>query len=111
MATEGRTWQALAWEANAQIATKEGDHRRGQDCIAKALSTMDGFEVPLAAWRVHSAAAEVYERIGNKEREKHHLELSRATILKLADSLLPEEEALRKTFLAAPTVSKILAAD
>jgi hypothetical protein len=31
--------------------------------MAKALVTMEGFEVPLAAWRVHATAAELYERI------------------------------------------------
>jgi len=30
---------------------------RAQECIAKRLSAMEGFEVPLAAWRVHATAA------------------------------------------------------
>lgn len=111
LATAERTWQALAWEANARVAMAEGDIKRAQECIAKALSTMEGFEVPLAAWRVHATAAELHTLAGNKKSAKPHREISRATILKLADSLLPDEEALRKTFLAAPTVSRVLKVD
>jgi hypothetical protein len=40
---------------------------------------------------------------------RHHLELSRATLLKLADSL-GDEESLRRTFLAAPEVDRVFAA-
>jgi DNA-binding winged helix-turn-helix (wHTH) protein/tetratricopeptide (TPR) repeat protein len=110
-ATSERTWQALAWEANSRVAMTELDPKRAQECIANAISTMEGFEVPLAAWRVHATAAEVYILAGNKESAKRHRELTRATILKLADSLPSEEAQLRKTFLTAPTVAKILAAD
>ena len=35
------------------------DFTRARDCIANALSTMEGFEVPLAGWQVHATAAEL----------------------------------------------------
>jgi hypothetical protein len=85
----------------------EGDRKRAQECTAKALSTMEGFEVPLAAWRVQATATEFYELRGNRESADHHRQLSRASILKLSNSL-PVEEPLRKTFLSAPPVAKIL---
>jgi hypothetical protein len=108
LATAERTFQALAWEANARVAMAERDLKRAQDCLAKALATMDGFEVPLAAWRVHATATAVHEQIGNKKLAKHHRDISRTTILKLADSLLPEGEELRRTFLSATPVAQIL---
>jgi DNA-binding winged helix-turn-helix (wHTH) protein len=108
LATAERTYQAFAWEVNARVAMAESDLARAQDCIAKALSTMEGFEVPLAAWRVHATATELYTLVGNKKSAEHQRELSHATILKLANSL-PAEHSLRKTFLSAPSVSKILA--
>jgi len=83
------------------------DFERAHECITKALSTMEGFEVPLAAWRVHATAAELYRGSEKSQEAEHHLELHRATILKLADSL-PVEEPLRKTFLSAPSVRKVL---
>ena len=84
----------------------ELDLTRAQDYIAKGLSAMEGFEVPLAAWRVHATAAELYQRMKSRELAKRHLALSRDTIMKLANSL-PAEEPLRQTFLSAPMVRKI----
>jgi DNA-binding winged helix-turn-helix (wHTH) protein/tetratricopeptide (TPR) repeat protein len=105
--TAERTWQALAWEMSARVAMAELDITRGQDCIAKGLSTMEGFEVPLASWRVHAVAAELHERTGDNELAEHYLALSRETIMKLANSL-PAKEPLQKTFLADPVVRKVL---
>jgi hypothetical protein len=83
------------------------DLTRAQERIAKGLSAMEGFEVPLAAWRVHATAAELYRRMKSRELAKRHLALSRETIMKLANCL-PAEEPLRQTFLSAPMVRKIL---
>jgi hypothetical protein len=107
LATAERTWQALAWDANVRVAIAAGDLARAHACMAKALVTMEGFEVPLAAWRVHATAAELYERTGNSGVADHHRDLSRATLLQLAQSL-PEAEPLRHTFLSAPAVAKVL---
>ena len=70
---------------------------------------MEGYEVPLAAWRVYATAAEIYERMRDNRSAMHYRKLSCETILKLADSLPAEEAALRKTFLSAPPISAILA--
>jgi hypothetical protein len=106
IATAERTWQALAWEVNARVAMAEIDLKRAQDCVFRALATMEGFEIPLAGWRVHSTAAEVSQRSEDIESSQRHREISRAAILKLADSLVPEDP-LRKTFLSALSVTKI----
>jgi tetratricopeptide (TPR) repeat protein len=105
--TAEHTWQALAWEVNARVAIAELDLTKAQDCIAKGLSAMENFEVPVAAWRVHATAAEFYRRMKSRELAEHHRGLSHETIMKLANSL-PAEEPLRQTFLSAPTVRKIL---
>ena len=107
LATAERTWQALAWEASARVAMAERDLHRAEHCIDRALSTMEGFEVPLGAWRVHGAAAVLYGRAGNNEAAGHHRALARATILKLANSLA-DDEPLRATFLSAPSVRGIV---
>jgi hypothetical protein len=107
-ATAERTWQALAWEANARIALASLDSRRAQECVAEGLSAMNGFDVPLAAWRVHATAAELSERLGDTETAKHHHELGRATVLGLASSLGPED-SLRARFLSTPSVAGVLA--
>jgi hypothetical protein len=106
--TAERTWQALAWEANARVAMAGLDVARAQACIGKALSAINEADLPLAAWRVNATAAEISERRGDHGSAKHHRELSRITILKLANSL-PAEEPLRHTFLSAPAVRNVFA--
>ena len=106
LATAEHTWQALAWEANARLALAELDLSRARECIARGLSAMEGFEVPLAAWRVHATAAELCQKSGDRDSAERHLALSRDTIMKLANSL-PAREPLRQTFLSAPAVRRI----
>jgi len=107
LATSERTYQGLAWEASARVAFAEKEWTRAEECIAKGLSTIEGYEVPLAAWRVHATAAEVHARAGNHDSAGHYWELSRSTIMKLADSL-GSEEPLRTAFLSAPPVRRVL---
>ena len=107
LATAERTWQALAWEVNARLAMAELDLTRAHDCIAKALFTMEGFEVPLASWRVHSTAFKVYRNSGNRDLADHHLALSRETIMKLTNSL-PANAQLRQIFVSAAMVREVL---
>jgi len=110
LATEERTWQGLAWEINSRVALADRDYARAGDCIAKAVSTVQGFEVPLAAWKVHATAALIEEEGGSLESARSHRNLSRTTILRLANSL-PEQEPLRKIFLSAPAVAQVLSRD
>jgi tetratricopeptide (TPR) repeat protein len=105
--TAERTWQALAWEASARVAMATDDHPCARTCVEKALSAMDGFEVPLAAWRVHAQAAELNRRQGNERAAGRHRSLSRATVLALAQSLV-DHAPLRAAFLAAPPVRTII---
>jgi DNA-binding winged helix-turn-helix (wHTH) protein/tetratricopeptide (TPR) repeat protein len=107
LATADRHWQGLAWEVNSRVALEERDLPRARDCIAKALAIVQGFEVPLAAWRVHATAARIDEESENLEAARSHRDISRVTILRIANSL-PEREPLRESFLSAPAVARIL---
>jgi DNA-binding winged helix-turn-helix (wHTH) protein len=110
LATPERTSQGLAWEVNARVALANQDHARARDCIAQGISAVQGFEVPLAAWPVHATAADIEEASGNIEPARVHRNLSRTTIMQLANSL-PEQEPLRQTFLSAPAVTRVLSQD
>jgi hypothetical protein len=110
LATEERTWQGLAWEINARVALANRDEARARDCIARGVSTVQGFEVPLAAWQVHATAALIEEESGNLESARSHLDLSRATIMQLANSM-EQQEPLREIFLSAPAVARVLRRD
>jgi len=107
LTTAEHTWQALAWEANARVALAEPDLAHAQQCIGKALAAMEGFELPLAAWRVHATAFELCRNSGDQDSADRQLALSRETIMKLANSL-PAEEPLRQIYLSAPMIRNIL---
>ena len=107
LAAEERTWRALAFEANARVAIRDGDLFTAQGFMNQALQVMEGFEVPLAAWRVHGTASALHERLGEPGPAEKHRELSRAIITKLANSM-PVEEPLRKIFLSAPAICNLL---
>jgi hypothetical protein len=107
LATAERTYQGLAWEAAARVAIAAEEPARADECIVKALSTIEGYRVPLAAWRVHGTASAIYERAGIHDLAAQHRRHGRAIIMKLANSLGPEDP-LRATFLAAPSVSRIV---
>jgi DNA-binding winged helix-turn-helix (wHTH) protein len=107
LATADAHWQALAWETNARVALANLDRSRARHCIAKALSRVQGVEVPMVAWRVHATTARIEKEAGNELLARSHGELSRATILKLADSL-PTRDPLRATFVSAPAVAEIV---
>jgi DNA-binding winged helix-turn-helix (wHTH) protein len=106
LATRERTYQALAWEANARVATISGDHAAVEGCMNKALSIVERFDVPVAAWRVHATGAEVATRDPQLARERWRV--SAETVMRLADSL-PQTEPVRQIFLTAPPVRQILA--
>jgi hypothetical protein len=107
LATAERTWQGLAWEANARVTLANRNHVRARECIGKAVSTVQGFDLPLAAWRVHATAAHIEEESGDPESARSHRDLSRVTILRLANSM-EQQEPLRKVFLFAPAVAQVL---
>jgi predicted ATPase len=106
-ATEEHTYRALAFETNARVSIAEDDPAMALEHIEKAVREMEGYEVPLAAWRVHATAHDIHQRLGDSTRANEHRELSSVTIMKLANSL-PEEEPLHKTFLSAPLIRTIL---
>ena len=107
MATDEHTWQALACEANARLAMAEGDLDGARECVEEAVKAMQGFDVPLAAWRVHSTGADVFNRLNQAELADQHRQQSRKTILRLADSLAPDDP-LRHKFLTSTQIRHIL---
>ncbi|HVP00239.1 MAG TPA: AAA family ATPase [Bryobacteraceae bacterium] len=107
LATAERTFQGLAWEAATRVAIAGRDWARADQDITQGLSTIQGYEVPLASWRVHGTAAECCARAGDIASADRHRALSRATIMKLASSL-DSYDPLRKIFLSAPPVRRIL---
>ena len=98
--------QTLAWDLETRVAMAEKDWKRAEDSLGKGFAILEEFEIPVAAWRVHATAYDLY-----RKTRKHSAEPERARaevyIRVLADSFAPDEP-LRSTFLAAAPVSRIL---
>ena len=106
-ATAERTWQALAWQTNARLALRMSDTQAAQALIENALAAIDGYDAPVAAWQVHATAADIARARGDRTAARHQ-STSRNIVLALADSLGPNEHLLRRTFLGAPAVLRVL---
>ena len=97
--TAERTWQALAWEANARVALAEGDIASAGEQIRRAIAAQEGVRVPLASWRVHATAADTAVLAGEPEAAARHREVAIAEVNSLAASL--EGDPLQQVFLAS----------
>ena len=96
--TAERTWQGLAWETHARLGLQRRDSAGALESIKCALAATEGFETPLADWRIHATAAMAYETAGLPAESEQHARLGAAARMRLAESLPPGD--LRANFLA-----------
>jgi DNA-binding winged helix-turn-helix (wHTH) protein len=87
--TAERTWQSIAWETKARVLLYEGAISEAASCLDRATQIIDGFEAPLAEWRIHSTAAATHARLGQHALAAKYLDLSRLRRQSLLDSLPP----------------------
>src|SRR6266850_1658300 len=99
--------QALAWEIQARIALFKQDWAHAEDWVHKAVEILRRFEVPVAAWRVHATACQLYVGKNQYAEAEAHRERAQAYILKIANSF-PKDEPLRESFLSAAPIARIL---
>jgi tetratricopeptide (TPR) repeat protein len=92
--TAERTWQSIAWEAKTRVLLNEGAISEAASCLDRARQIIDGFEAPLAEWRIHSTAAATHARLGEHALAAKYLDLSRLRRQSLLDSL-PQHHWLR----------------
>ena len=101
------TWMALGARLLARVATARGDQDRARAEIARAGRALEGAEAPLAAWRVHATAAELYEAHGESAAARRAWGASAAVLRRLATSL-SEHPRLRQGLLDSPPAARIL---
>ena len=90
LATEERTWQALAWETMARVSLNEGNLESAMVHLAAAFSVSEGFETPLADWRLQRTAAALHEARGDAQRMATAQQRSVEARARLAGSISPE---------------------
>jgi DNA-binding winged helix-turn-helix (wHTH) protein len=87
--TAERTWQGLAWETHARIGLQRRDATGAMESIRRALAATEGFETPLADWRIHATAAVAFGAAGFLAEGDEHARLGVAAKTRLAESLPP----------------------
>jgi tetratricopeptide (TPR) repeat protein len=99
--------QALAWDVNARVAITEKKWKDAEECVQKGHSILAKFEIPMAAWRLHGTAWDLYRHAKNEKAAETYRKHAETCILKIANSFAPDEP-LRATFLGADPVRRIL---
>ena len=99
--------QALAWEMKTRIAIAEQAWDAAADHLHEALSIVQKFQVPVAAWQVHATAWDFNRHAKHEETAESNRALAEAHILAIANSFL-SDEPLRRSFLSAPRVRRVL---
>jgi hypothetical protein len=109
-ATGERTYQALARRARVLAALRSGATAEAATEIEAALATLHDADAPLAAWRVHVAAAEVDEARRRKAKAREH-RAAAAAVLRRLERSLAAGDPLRQTLLDADVVRRTLASE
>jgi tetratricopeptide (TPR) repeat protein len=97
---------AFAWEYSARLALASGVFEAAEHDILHALEVLDRADIPVAAWRVHATAWDVYRRMEPSDAEIQ-LAKAQSVIGQIAESLR-EFESLRDSFLSAKPVRRVL---
>jgi len=108
LGTAEPTLHAQAWEIKARVAIATDVEREAHECIQQAISVVERWRVPLAAWRVHATASDLSQRMADHAAADIHRGRAASCVLTLANSL-GTGEALRNSFLAAVPVRRVLA--
>ena len=108
LASAERTWQTLAWNANARAALARNDSAHAATCVAAAIRIMEGLESPIAALHVLPTAADQAERAGDRNAARQFRLAGRTAVAQLADSL-NTGRTLKESFLRAPQIAQCLA--
>src|SRR5215475_4744067 len=107
LSTSNPYLHALAWAMQAMITLAQREWAGTENHLSKALDIVDRFEVPLAAWRVHSVASEFYQQAKESVLAEQHRDNAASIVLTMARSL-DAHQSLRDKFLAAEPVRKVL---
>ena len=107
LSTPDPYFRALAWDLKARLAMAAGDDKGAREHIDQALSILENFVVPMAAWQVNATAREWNLRIKNGRAAEMHRADAAGYIIGVANSFMPDEP-LRASFLAAAPIQGIV---
>ena len=99
-----RTYLALSHRWLAKIALAEGNLEEARNQLSRAISILDQAELPLAAWRVYTTAAEFYESVGETGKAAEFRCRCEKVIHALA-ATFDQDDPLRSSLLAGYRIS------
>ncbi len=108
--TAEHTWQSIAWETKARVLLSEGALVEAASCLDRARQIVDGFEAPLAEWRILSTAAAIHSRLGEHDLAAQLSESRRLIRQRLLDSL-PQQHWLRASLVRNSPMEPLLNAE
>jgi hypothetical protein len=108
--TAERTWQSIAWETKARVLLSEGALSEAASCLGRAMQIINGFEAPLAEWRILSTAAAAHVRLGEHALAAKCSDSARLIRQRLQDSL-PQQHWLRGTLVRESPMEPLLNAE
>src|SRR5262252_5401502 len=108
LATADPHIRALAWEMKTRIAIAEQKWEQAAGHLREALSIVESFAVPVAAWQVHATGWDFYWLVNNAAAAERNRASAEAHILAIANSFV-SDDPLRRSFLSAPPVRRVLA--
>jgi tetratricopeptide (TPR) repeat protein len=107
LSTEDPHVQTLAWEIKTRVEIAQQEWDAAANHLREALSIVERFEVPVAAWQVHSTAWDFYRHAKDEAAAERNRAFAETHILAIADSFT-RDDPLRRSFLSAPPIRRVL---
>ena len=79
--------KAIVWNVKARVAMAAGDWDSARDSVERALASLEPFDVPNAARRIHATAAKYYSHAGDPQAVERHRAKEKEATANLVASL------------------------
>jgi DNA-binding winged helix-turn-helix (wHTH) protein/tetratricopeptide (TPR) repeat protein len=79
--------KAIVWNVKARVAMAAGDWDSARDSVKRALASLEAFDVPNVARRIHATAAKYYDHAGDPQAVERHRAKEKEAIANLVASL------------------------
>src|SRR5262249_31075179 len=107
LSTDEPNLHALGWDVQARVSIAEKDWKGAEADIEHGLAVVKRFDIPPVAWGLHATRSEMDRRSKNDAAAEASRARAESIILTLANSFVAEEP-LRRSFLAARPIQRIL---
>jgi hypothetical protein len=86
-----KTWKAIALSSCAKLAALKRWNEPARENLSRAIQIIENAELPLAAWRVEAAAAEIFSTCGTQQEAARFGHPSRHSRERLFNSLATKD--------------------